>query len=170
MLYPCSCWVEDWIPWYLYDAETVLDAMKWQLSQSSVHPTTAYSKGNAPLAGCRRAVGASLRPTHQHAQAMQMYDSKANGLLRLLGIEGCVRYFWRPHRSGIPSVWEGEPESATAVWLFIFLSRLTTPGWKGEAIRIEARVRTFTNDGDGLFDKVSQGPHSQGAWFVLEPG
>jgi len=94
---------------------------------------------------------------------MQMYDSKANGLLRLLGIEGCVRYFWRPHRSGIPSVWEGEPESATAVWLFIFLSRLTTPGWKGEAIRIEARVRTFTNDGDGLFDKVSQGPHAQGA-------
>ena len=74
---------------------------------------------------------------------MQMYDSKANGLLRLLGIEGCVRYFWRPHRSGIPSVWEGEPESATAVWLFIFLSRLTTPGWKGEAIRIEAGVWTF---------------------------
>ena len=98
----------------LTTAETACLASSWEV--------------DAPLAGCRRAVGASLGPTHQHAQAMQMYDSKANGLLRLLGIEGCVRYFWRPHRSGIPSVWEGEPESATAVWLIHRLESTHNPG------------------------------------------
>ena len=86
MLYPCSCWVEGWTPWYLYDAETVLDAMKWQLSQSSVHPTTAYSKGNAPLAGCRRAVGASLGPTHHWCMTA-----------RLMGY--CACWGWRLHYS-----------------------------------------------------------------------